>query len=76
MPFGLQSTHLVILLVTSLMCLLPMFIVGVGVYIIVSRSGKNLGQPNAPTSLDVLKMRYAKGEISEEQFFKMKSNLS
>jgi len=76
MPLGLQSTHLMILLVTGLMCLIPVFIVGVGVYILVSRSGKSQEQAAVPTSLDILKMRYAKGEITQDQFLKMKSDLS
>ncbi|MDE3090602.1 MAG: SHOCT domain-containing protein [Chloroflexota bacterium] len=75
MPFGLQPTHLVILLVTCLMCVTPILIVGGVVYIIVSRSGKNQEQLNTP-SLDILKMRYAKGEITEDQFNKMKNDLS
>ena len=76
MPFGLQSTHLMILVITSLLCILPLLIVGVGVYIMVSRSLKNPPHPNASTPLETLKMRYAKGEITEEQFYKMKSDLS
>jgi uncharacterized membrane protein len=75
MPFGLQSTHVMILVITSLLCILPLLIVGVGVYIMVSRSLKSPSQPNTYTPLETLKMRYAKGEITEEQFHKMKSDL-
>ena len=76
MPFGLQPTHLMILLVTGLMCIVPILIVGVGVYVILSRSGKTPEQPAAPSTLEILKMRYAKGEITQDQFLKMKSDLS
>ena len=31
MPFGLQSTHLMILVITGLLCIVPLLIVGVGV---------------------------------------------
>ena len=58
------------------MCIVPILIVGVGVYVIVSRSGKTPEQPAAPSTLEILKMRYAKGEITQDQFLKMKSDLS
>jgi putative membrane protein len=40
-----------------------------------SKSNENPGRSNQ-TSLDILKERYAKGEISEEDFEKMKKNLT
>jgi uncharacterized membrane protein len=35
----------------------------------------NKGAATNPTSLDILKTRYAKGEISKEQFEEMKRDL-
>ena len=76
MPFGLQPTHLTILLVTGLTCLTPIVIVGGVLYVVAARTDWNKRPSDAPTALDILKMRYAKGEITEEQFNKMKSDVS
>ena len=40
-----------------------------------SKSNESQGRSNQ-TSLDIIKERYAKGEISEEEFEKMKKNLT
>jgi len=40
-----------------------------------SKSNESPGRSNQ-TSLDIIKERYAKGEISEEEFEKMKRNLN
>ena len=47
-------------------------------YIFVSQSRKSGhgGQPPKETPLDILKKRYAKGEITKEEFESMKKNLN
>ena len=73
--FGLQPAHLTILVTTLLMLAIPVLLVAVGVYGGLLLFRRHQGQP-ASSPLDVLKMRYAKGEITEQQFNKMKSDLS
>jgi len=51
-------------------------IVGGVLYVVAARTDWNKRPSDAPTALDILKMRYAKGEITEEQFNKMKSEVS
>lgn len=58
---------------------LLMAVVMVAVVVLVCRRGGFClpwrGQPNAETALDILKQRYARGEISAEQFEKMKRDV-
>lgn len=58
------------------MWLIFLIILGVAVYFIVksSKTGNVSGQTQE-TALDILKKRYAKGEISKEDFDRMKKDL-
>jgi len=52
-------------------------IIALIVYLIINRSksNENIGRYQK-TPLDIIKERYAKGEISEEEFERMKKNLT
>ena len=54
-------------------------IIGAVIWLIISQSGKNRYQnqinPHLESPLDIIKKRYAKGEISKEQFEEMKKDL-
>jgi putative membrane protein len=54
-------------------------IIGAVIWLIISQSGKSRYQnqvnPHLESPLDILKKRYAKGEISKEQFEEMKKDL-
>jgi putative membrane protein len=53
-------------------------IVGLIVYLIFKYTGQNRGTShriNSETALDILKKRYARGEISQEEFNEMKKDL-
>ena len=58
------------------MWLLMLILIGVVIYFVVqsSRSKGSGGSPRE-TPLDILKKRYAKGEITKEEFDKMKQDL-
>ena len=73
--FDLQPAHLMIIVASLLMLAIPVLLVAVGVYGGLLLFRRHPGQ-SASSPLDILKMRYAKGEITEDQFDKMKSDLS
>ncbi len=54
-------------------------IIGVIVWLLINQSNRNRNQnqvnPHLESPLDILKKRYAKGEISKEQFEEMKKDL-
>ncbi len=54
-------------------------IIGVIVWLLISQSGRYRNQnqinPHLESPLDILKKRYAKGEISKDQFEQMKKDL-
>jgi len=58
-----------------LMGLLIIVIIVVVAYFIFKRRGAFGSTSTAETPLEILKKRYAKGEISEEEYEKMKKNL-
>lgn len=51
-----------------------LIVVGVLVYLLVKGFGGG-GSPSQETALDILKKRYARGEITKEQFDEMKKDL-
>ena len=54
-------------------------IIGVIVWLVMNQSGRNRNQnqvnPHQESHLDILKKRYARGEINKEQFEQMKKDL-
>jgi len=54
-------------------------IIGIIVWLLINQSTKNRNQnqinPHLESPLDILKKRYAKGEITKEQFDQMKKDL-
>ncbi len=51
-------------------------IIALVIWLIVDRSSKNrLNFPQQENALDILRKRYAKGEITKEQFEQMKKDL-
>jgi len=58
------------------MGLLFLVVVGILIYFFIqgSKSGK-FGGPSAETPLEILKKRYAKGEIGKEEYEKIKLDL-
>ncbi len=54
-------------------------IIGIIVWLLINQSNKNRNQnqinPHLESPLDILKKRYAKGEITKEQFDQMKKDL-
>ena len=58
------------------MGILIIIVIGVVVYFIIqSTRAKTSGGPLQETPLDILKKRYAKGEISKEEYERMKNDL-
>ena len=58
------------------MGILFIIVIGVVVYFIIqSTRAKTSGGPLQETPLDILKKRYAKGEISKEEYERMKNDL-
>lgn len=53
-----------------------LFIIGVALLIYFLTKNKNILSSQDKTPLDILKERYAKGEISEEEYNKMRENLN
>jgi putative membrane protein len=58
------------------MWLIFLIVLGVAVYFIIQTSkSKNVTDEAQETPLDILKKRYAKGEITKEEFDRMKKDL-
>ncbi|MEM2895995.1 MAG: SHOCT domain-containing protein [Candidatus Bathyarchaeia archaeon] len=69
MPFGWIS-----MLIGTIVALLFIWLIIYGLYYILSGRGR-APEPEKRSSLDILKERCAKGEITEEEFKRMKKNL-
>lgn len=61
------------MLVGLLMFLVLVGLIALGVYYLVT--GRRVREPSKDRSIELLRERFAKGEISEEQFRKMKETL-
>jgi putative membrane protein len=58
----------------GLMWLILLVVIGVVIYFMFQAS-KNSGRSTPEAPLDILKQRYAKGEITKEEFDKMKTDI-
>ena len=63
-----------------LMWIILLLVIGLIVYLIVAsgryRQGQIIDGAQSESALDILKKRYAKGEISKEEFERMKRDIS
>jgi putative membrane protein len=59
-----------------LMWLLLIVLIGVVVYFIIRQQNIGKSETTGETPLEILKKRYAKGEISREEYERMKNDLS
>jgi putative membrane protein len=57
------------------MWILFLIVLGVAIYFIIQTSKKNATGQAQETPLDILKKRYAQGEITKEEFDRMKKEL-
>ena len=57
------------------MWFIPLLII-LGVYFVIRNSSQNKISPNEETPLKILEKRYAKGEITREQYEEIKKDLS
>jgi uncharacterized membrane protein len=70
------SPRLAALAVTILFYLaIPVLIIALGVWIGLRLVRRNQPGVAPPTPMDILKMRYAKGEITQAEYEEMKKNL-
>jgi len=60
----------------ALMWLLLIVLVGVVIYFIIRQLNTGKSETTGETPLEILKKRYAKGEISKEEYEQMKKDLS
>ncbi len=74
MSFGLQPTHLIILVITCLPILLIVAVLAILIAILI-QVRRQSGQPASLCAPDALKARYARGEITREQFEQIKRDL-
>lgn len=58
------------------MMLIPLVLIGLVVYWVVKFGSKNSFKTGGADALDILKTRYAKGEIAEDEYKKLKDELS
>lgn len=58
-----------------LFCLITMVIAGIFIYKLTTVGRINSSKPINSNAVEILKERYAKGEIDEEQYRKMKDNI-
>lgn len=59
------------------MWIIFLIIIGVAVYLIIQKTKtKNISGTSQETPLDILKRRYAKGEITKEEYDRLKRDLS
>ncbi len=54
---------------------LPILVIGGAIWLLLALTRSGQKPAVAQTPLDILRMRYAKGEITQEQFETMKRNL-
>lgn len=59
-----------------LMWLIPIVLIGILVYFIFQRHDTPKSNNSAETPMDIIEKRYARGEITKEEFERMKEELS
>jgi len=62
----------------GLMWVILIIVAVVVIYFVLNRSkhGGTLGNPDRESPMDILKKRYAKGEITKEEFDKLKKDMN
>jgi putative membrane protein len=59
----------------GIMMIITLVVIGIVIYFLVKYSKENYKEEDRETPLEILKKRYAKGEISKEKFEEMKEIL-
>ncbi len=73
---GFNWVYLLNLLLCLILPVVLVLVIAVGVWLGLRWNGRGRASHNSSAPLDILKERYARGEITQEQFEQMKRDLA